>query len=150
MLPVSATRLRLGTLLGADATTFSPAALKNLLILFQNNIAINDATLMANLTEATFDGYAAISLPLGGATVGIDPLTGQQFLDVIPGLAGNIFTCTGGAAEPQTVYGYAIVNSTKTILLAAQNFTPPVTFTGAGQILDVGPLKIQIVPSPMY
>lgn len=150
MLPVKVTRERLGALLAADTTTLNQAANPLKVRLFMNNIAVNDGTLLANLTEAVFDGYVLVSLPLGPCVAGQDPVTLQQEITLPPPAGGWVYTCTGVTGLPIIIYGFYVTDKNNTILYAAQNFPAPITITASGQVIDLGAIKIQIVLMPMY
>lgn len=150
MLPMSVTRLRLGALLATDTTTLNQAANALKMRLFQNNYAPNDGSLIGNFTESTFDGYGAISLALGPQVAFVDPVTGQQGIQIVPPAGGWVYTCSGGAAEPQTIYGYYLTDKTGTVVYAAQALPVPVVMTGAGQQIDLGKIDISILLAPMY
>jgi|HubBroStandDraft_4_1064222.scaffolds.fasta_scaffold38059_1 hypothetical protein len=87
-------------------------------ILYQNAVSLAPTTALADLTPATFVGYAA--------TVGM--VWGTPYIDsdgsalVFGALITQI--CTS-AATPNTIYGYALTNVGVTLLLAAYQFATP-------------------------
>ena len=94
--------------------------------LFTNNYTVVDTTLFSNLTEAVFTGYGRVTLTAGSW--------------ISAGVAGGIgtivyptVTFTNSTGVSQTVYGYFVLDSTTTYLLAAGNlYGAPVTIVSGG------------------
>ena len=83
--------------------------------LHQNNPTITAASVAGDFTEATFTGYAAVTLTGGSWVVsGTDPTTCNY-----PQVT---FTC-GADSQDQDIYGYYITRTTSGRLYAAENFT---------------------------
>ena len=105
----------------------------SLLRLFNNNHTVTKATLLGDLTQATYPGYAAIALPaLPASSVSAHVATSAP-------AAAVTFLCTGGGPT-ESEYGGYITDSTGALLLAAWNFGagPFVMFTN-GDTIDVTP-----------
>lgn len=85
------------------------------LILYQNNIVLGPTTALTDLTVATFAGYA----PIVGATWD-SPYIDTDGSALVFG-ASQTIVCTG-PATPNTIYGYAAVDSGVTTLKAAWAF----------------------------
>jgi len=111
-------------------------------ILFQNNVTLTKDTVIADLTPATFGGYAAKVLGAGDPTSGINPATGQWELRMREPVGGIEFTTSGTSNLPQTIYGYAIVSEDGTELFASKKFDTPITLTANQQVIDVPQPKI--------
>lgn len=100
--------------------------------LFQNNIVPTPATILTDLVEATFDGYAASAAVTWGSVV-VDPAGNA----VVYGDA-KTFTMTG-STTPNTVYGYYVTNSAGSTLEYLELFDSPVGFGGPGTTLVLLP-----------
>jgi hypothetical protein len=91
--------------------------------LFSNNYTVVDATTFGNLVEATFLGYARVSvLRSSFAPAVIVANVAYLISSVVP-----TFSCTGGQGE--TCYGWFMVGASTGTLYCAQNFTTPRTLT---------------------
>lgn len=99
--------------------------------LFTNDILPTDTTIEADLTEATFTGYAFEAITWG--TPYIDS-TGQVIFE------GNNceFLCSGGSGE--ILYGYYVLGAGGEFLGAARFSDAPRTVTGAGTGINVVPI----------
>lgn len=83
--------------------------------LFQNDFAPNVAMVLADLTEATFSGYAAAAgLAWGAPFINAD---GRAETD----LPSQQFQHDGGAVA-NLVYGYYLTNAAGTVLYGAERF----------------------------
>lgn len=102
-------------------------------ILYQNNIMLSDFTTLADLTEATFTGYAR-SAAITWGTPYVNP--SQQATSTGASIQ---FSCTGTAVT-QLVYGWAlIIDSTVDVLMVAEAFAEPVSMDGVGAAVVVNP-----------
>lgn len=101
--------------------------------LFVNNVAITEDTVFSNLTEASFDGYVrhtAVTFD----TAYVDSSGGWA---VQTGLYQFLMT---DSAEPQTVYGYFLINPTSSgasELLVAETFASPVSLAQANNSIFI-------------
>lgn len=102
------------------------------LILFQNNISITNTTLLAALTEATFTGYAAVAAQVFAA-----PYIDQAGL--VRTNAPSVPFVMTDTVTPNTIYGWALTDSGKTILVLSGKFPSPIVLSQANQGLDVQP-----------
>jgi hypothetical protein len=82
--------------------------------LFQNNIVPSPASLLADFTEATYDGYAAGSMPLSG---GPYRRTDNSFA-----IASTFSFNMTGSTTPNNIYGYYLTDFTNAQLIAAARF----------------------------
>jgi len=100
--------------------------------LYQNNIVLGRSTVLSNLTEANFTGYAAVAsytwstpyVDVDGSALAIG--------------ADEAFIATAATPSNQ-VYGYYFTDSGATMLLAAYAFAAPVAIAGIGQAVTVVP-----------
>jgi hypothetical protein len=95
------------------------------LILYQNAVALGPLTALADLTVATFDGYA----PVVGATWDT-PYVDTDGSALVFGDSQTIVAT--GSMTPNTIYGYAAVNVGVTALEAAWAFSSPIGVSKAG------------------
>jgi len=117
----------------ADALTAGPtfAHLK----LFANNVTVSQTTELADLTEATFTGYAEQNLSAAA-----------DWLAALVDANGNVsrrdavvyhFAASTPNLVPNTIYGYYLTNNANNLLLAAGNFLTPFDFTVDAAALDL-------------
>lgn len=148
MLPMQALRLKLGTLLAADATTLANTS-ANLMALIMAPFSLGETLTIADLTLATF----ATSTPIAGngaaQGAGIDPASGQQIITILTPLGGWRWVVTAGTSLPQTIYGFALTDSTGATLLAAGQLPTPIALTRVGDVVDLGAVDITFVLQPM-
>lgn len=149
MLPTKAIRLQLGELLVADATTLAPAANANKIVLVTNTFTENESKVIGDFTPATFTG----STPLAGATgaqqAGVDPLTGDQVLTILPPAGGYRWECTAAPATPEEITGYILVDNGSTTLLAMKKLAQSVVITNVGDFVDLGTVTMRMVAGPL-
>lgn len=99
--------------------------------LFKNNVTVAFATVLADLSEADFDGYAQIG-PLDwalGSVVG----TAWQMIDSTT----RQWTVSGGTNLPETIYGYFITDGT--YIIACESLATPIVLTAIGQVIQILP-----------
>lgn len=104
----------------------------NKLHLYKNNITPSRNTVLADLIEADFDGYAAIA-----ALVWSAPFLDVDGTALVMG-ADAAFIATGGTT-PNTVFGWYLTNAGSTVLIGVFAFNTPVGIAGAGQACPVVP-----------
>jgi len=145
MIPSKATRLTLGTSLGAHTTVFPVAGTE--VMLFTNNITPTENTVIGDLTEATFDGYARLDAEAPPMASGIDPLTGDQRVTVNEPAGGWRWETSGVTDLPQTIYGFAVVSGgvSRGIELLAE----PIVLEEADQEVNLGSVMFTIVQTPI-
>lgn len=108
----------------------STSTLSNSIRLFKSDTTIGVATVLGDLTEADFTGYAALGAQWTGQGIDGDGKA-RTIRDSF-----CVFTKTGGA--DQTVYGWYIYNGSTLIL--AQRFLAAFTF-------QAGSLTLSFLPS---
>lgn len=136
MLPTQAMINRLATILGADTGSIAAAAAPKL-HLAMSAFTPGPGLTLAQLTEATFTGYAALAGAPGVVVPFVDPTSGLQIVQLPDPAGGWHFSCTGATGLPQTIYGWYVTDSAGVTLWGAQLFTTPVVVTAAGQGVDV-------------
>ena len=144
MIPTIDLRNEAMALLAADSATINPVADQLKLKLAQNNIAPAESSLITDFVEATFPGYAEIALPLGAQTEGFDPTTLDSLIIFNEPVGGFVFSSAGPWLVDQTIFGYYLTNLGGTVLYGSGLLPAPVTFTGAGQLLDVGDVTLRL------
>lgn len=98
--------------------------------LFANNATISATTVLADLTEATFTGYAAVTTAtwpapaLDGSNRGSSLNTQGQFTPTAGGGSGNI-------------YGWYLTNSGGTVLYAVEKFASSPITVAQSVVLEV-------------
>lgn len=92
--------------------------------LFSNNITPTKSTLLASYTEATFNGYAEIVVTWNAAVVNAGDFR-QIFSQLLSWIAG-------AAPTPETIYGWYLVNTGGTEVIAAQRFDDEVEIVNEG------------------
>jgi len=93
---------------------------------------------LADLTLATFTGYAAIANTSAVILAYTDPATGEWIIEV-PTPAGGWHwqVITNTTNLPQTVYGFALLDNTGAIVYGTALLPAPVLLNAIGQGLDV-------------
>jgi hypothetical protein len=151
LLPMKAVRLQLGALLAADATTLAPASLANEVALIIAPFALSENLTVASLTLGSTNGLSPINCATGAQEVAQDPVTGSQLITIVPAAgSGFRWVSSGSFTAPITVYGYALLTNAGAVLLGAQALPTPIVFQSAGYQLDIDPLQIGFVLSPMF
>lgn len=102
------------------------------LMLFSNTLSIGPRTVVANLTECTFDGYAAVA-PIAFGTPYTDETDGVNMS--APSVQ---FTATGGTVS-EVINGWALVKADKTELYYAALLDEPVSIDEAGDAAIIQP-----------
>jgi len=116
-------------LAGTMVTAFGLA--NPILRLFTNDIAVSPETVLADLVEATFSGYAEEALT--GQAVAQD-INGTNFVS----FGDGEFTHNGGGTA-ESIIGYYLVNATDTALLLVERFPEPVPMEANGDKIQIAP-----------
>jgi len=139
-----ALRLALGdelaSLLGL---TGPPVALT--LCLIKEDFVPSETLVPSSLTEADFDGYAAVTIEAVDQDVGIDPVTQEQIVTIREPAGGWRFQASGAGSLPQTIYGYVIVRGATLAagsLAGCKRLDVPVTFNAALEEMNLGTVKL--------
>jgi hypothetical protein len=119
-----------GENLSLEMITNKTAPQNLLLKLFKNNITPSDTDTAGTYTEATFPGYAAITLTgasWGAAAAGTITYSAQQ-----------TFTCSGAATDD--IYGYYVVQaSSGTLLYSERDGSAPFAIRNSGDAVKITP-----------
>jgi len=148
MLPTRFLRLQLGELLAADTDTWVNITGQPTVALVAETFTPSEDLVTADLTLATFTG----STPLAGDTTqeaGVDPATGEQVITVIAPAGGWRFECTVAPGSPETIFGFALRQSSTAALLGTALLATPVTITNVGDFIDLGAIEFRLVLQPM-
>jgi hypothetical protein len=143
-----ALREKAAQLLAADSATLAPASDANKLMLLKAQPAENENVAIGDLSEADFDGSAALLCGTGTQPEGLDPNSADAVISIKPPAGGFRWETTGGTNLPQTIYGVALVNNDKSVLFGVQRITP-VTLTATNQVVEVGPIQIRQMANSM-
>lgn len=106
---------------------------RNLILrLYKTNVTPSETTVVGDLTEADFTGYAAITLTgASWTTSGGDPATGSY--------AEQTFSSSADQT-PQSVYGYYLTRATDGDLVAAEKFSNgPYVISNNGDTIKLTP-----------
>jgi|SRR5215210_4148944 len=123
-----------------DATNY-------VIALFKNPLTPAPELTFADLVLADFTGYNQLSLSDNIPNFGIDPLSGDYVGTLLPPAGGFRFEVDNTAGNlPQTIYGWALLDTAGTLLLGTELIDPPVTLTAAFQVIDLGNLTLRIAP----
>lgn len=144
MLPTRALRLSIGEL-AADNLPLAAVAATNDVRLIIADFTPDENLTFADLTFADFDGSTELSAALGDQQTGEDPLTGDQLITMIEPAGGWRWTVTGVTNLPQTVYGYALIDTAAgTDLLGVAKLPTPIPLTAVGQEINIGTVAFRL------
>jgi len=150
MLPMLAIREAIGTDLATSAPLAQVTAL-NRVALVINPFTPEEGMALTDLTLATFDGHTALIVASGDQQVGLDPVTGDQIITIVEPLGGWRWITTGTTNLPQTIYGYALYDSTGPgPLLGVQLLPTPIGLTAVGQQINLGTVAFTVVQQPLF
>jgi hypothetical protein len=110
------------------------------LMLIKSDFVIQPETVLADLDEADFHGYAR-SAAITWSAPFVSPTN-------TPVVAGDLksFVATATFANPNSIFGWAMVDGGGTTLLVARHFETPVIITAAGQAVQVVPAVPAFLP----
>lgn len=149
MLPMLPVRIQLGALLAADSTTLAPAITANQIALISDPFTPDENLVIGGLTLANFVTSTPLAGSTGAQSVAIDPATGDQVITIKVPAGGWRWVTTGLTNLPQTIYGFALTDSTGATLIGVAALPVPVTLTAIGQQVDLGEVTITFVKTPM-
>jgi hypothetical protein len=149
MTPTDDVRLLIGTLLAAAVPLDQATALNRVGLVMAPFVPSGNLA-YADLTFATFTGATPKTVALGAQQVGIDPVTGDQIITIVEPAGGWRFQATASTNLPQTIYGFALFDSTGPGPLIATELLPnPITIAASGQELNLGTVKLVVVQQPL-
>lgn len=144
-----ALRLQIGTAL-ANAVPLDQATALNRVALIKAPFTPDENLAYADLTLADFDGSTVLTVALGAQQVGVDPISGQQLITILEPAGGWRWITTGVTSLPQTIYGFALFDSTGPgPLLAVELLPTPIDLTAVGQQINLGSVTLTLVLTPM-
>lgn len=148
MQPTSLLANSVAPLVKADTTKLAAAAACKL-HLAQAAFVPALTLLIANLTEATFAGYGALSGAAGVQISFFDPASGNQIVEMQTPGGGWLFLCTGTTGLPQTIYGSYLTDNGNANLYGSQLLPTPLNITASGQAVEIANARFVFPPSPM-
>jgi len=98
--------------------------------LFTNNVPITATTVLSDLTEASFGGYAPVAMNPSAFTAGVDQLGRMAEI----GNDLKVFTADG-TGPTEIIYGFYCVTIADTELWMAGNFDVPITMENNGDTI---------------
>ena len=144
MVPTTVIQDAVATLLANDAGTLANmTALK--VKLSKTNFTPSPALTLGGVTEADFDGYAAINPTAGAQSEFIDPVTGLRTVELVPPAGGWHFHTTGLTHLPMNIYGWYVTDHTDAILYGSGLLAAPITLQLSGQAFDLPSLVFQFL-----
>jgi hypothetical protein len=150
LLPMRNVRLQIGNLLATDPTTLAPATLDNEVALIIAPFTLSEDLTIGSLTLGSTNGLGALSCATGSQEIGIDPVSQAQILTIVPGAVPGFRWLTSGTfTAPITIYGYALCTNAAGALLAAQSLPVPITVSEAGYQINLDPVDMTFVLSPV-
>lgn len=99
---------------------------------------------LGDITEASFTGYARVTMNGNVLNVSKDPLTGDNILTVVPPVGGWYWEVTGGTGLPKTIYGWFLLSDDTVTLFGSDLLEEPVTLTASGQSVALGQIKLRL------
>lgn len=130
--------------IGADSLTLNQGD-GNVISLAKNEFTPGPNLTLADLVEADFDGYAALSSSTD-PTVALDPAT-QDYRIRIPDPAGGWRWVTTGVTNlNQTIYGWFLTGQDSGALWDAVRLQTPIILTGVGQEVVLGDIAMTLPP----
>lgn len=145
MLLERSVRLKVGTLLAADADTFAPAADENKIALIMSDFTPSETLTIGSLTLATFDGSTPIAGTVGAQQTGLDPANGDQILTIKDPAGGYRWITTGVTNLPMDIYGFILLNDAGDEWYAIEKFDSPIHLDAVGQEINIGKAIIRFL-----
>ena len=140
MFPTYALFDELRDLLATDPSSLAPLANNLNLHLSKSNFTPNQDRVVADFTEANFDGYSAIQSVLGAQDALTDPLTNERIVRMKIPAGGWHWAVSGLTHLPQTIYGFYLTDSTNAALWGCNLFPEPIPLQAVGQFVDIDDL----------
>ncbi len=130
---------RLLVMLGNDTTTFlKTAGGLNLVLLIKAPFTPGQDLVIGDLTEADFDDYLPRDVVDGAQPQSLDPATGDSLMTLAAGAVPYLWETGSSFSGTQTIYGYAITDSTKAVLLGSELLpNGPVLLTAPNQSIQI-------------
>ena len=149
MTPVSSLVTAMATALAGSAPLDQVTAL-NRVGLVMAPFTPSPTTAYADLTFATFTGATPKTVASGAQGSAQYPVTQQMVITIVEPVGGWRFVTTDAVNLPQTIYGFALFDSTGPGPLIGSELLPePVTLVAAGQEINLGTVKLTMVLTPL-
>jgi len=123
---------RVATLLAADTTTLAQVGLVNV-HLAKEPFTPGPDLVLGDLVEADFDGYGALAVDSAAAQVFVDPITGDQVIQLDEPAGGWTWETTGVTNLPQTIHGAYLTNSANNVVYGAELLDEQPELNASGQ-----------------
>lgn len=143
MTPSAVMEDSVATLIGADTTKLAEATPFVQVILLKAAFTESRNLVLADLVEADFDGYAGLHADSAATQVFNDPGTATKEIQLREPAGGWHWVTSGVTHLNQTIYGYAVTNAAKTVLLGthAENLG---TLSAIGQGIDIPQVRFKL------
>lgn len=129
--------------LAADVGTLAPVADPIKIGLITELFVPSCDLLIADVTISALPGLAPIAGVVGPQHESLDPVTGENIVEVKEPLGGFRWETPGDFVGIVTVYGYALTNNAGTILYGTQLVNPPLALIAPNQALSAGPFQFR-------
>lgn len=135
MTPIQLFINRIAALINADTSWLaSPDNMKMALVAAP---FVPAPTLVAgDLTLATFDGSGPPNVPAGAQNLILDSVTGSWGVSLKEPTGGFIWICSTAPLVPETIYGYALLDSDLE-LIASALLDEPVVISAVGNYVQI-------------
>jgi len=149
MLPTLTLLERMADLIGADTVTLAAPTPFVEIHLSQTAFVPSPDLVMADITEATFDGYAPLNAASAATQVFSDPATGDIMIQVREPAGGWNFQTTGTTDLPQTIFGFVLTDAAGAVVHGSELLDTPITLDGSGQGFDIPNVNYRLQPGAL-
>lgn len=139
----------MAALLGADTGTLAAGTPFVEVALVKAPFTPGPDLVLADLTLADFDGYAALHAASAATQVFKDPATGENIIQVREPAGGWHWATTGVTNLPQTIHGFALLDPTGATVYGAELLDAPVVLTASGQGVDIPEARFRLNAQPL-
>lgn len=133
----------MASLLAADVGTLAPVTNPIKMGLITTNFNPNPDLLIGDVDISAVPGLLPITGVVGPQNESLDPVTGENIVEVKEPLGGFRWETPEDFVPPVTVFGFALINNAGTTLFATQLLTPPVQLIAGNQALSAGPFQFR-------
>jgi len=144
-----ALREKASQLLAADTATLAQAADANVIALIMADFTPSEATVVGDVTLATFDGSTPLAAGLGAQAEGLDPNNTDSLITIKSPVGGWRWETTGVTNLPQTIFGYCLLNDALDTLFACEKLDDPITLTAVNQVVELSNVTIRQLANSM-
>jgi len=133
----------------SSANDLAPINAGNKVALIVADFAEDENLQASDLELATFTGSTPIAGTVGDQQYGDDPIDGDFVMKFKTPIGGWRWKATSsGDPFPITIYGFAVLDSSLSTLLAVERLPLPKTLTASGQEIGVSDLSIMVNIAP--